>query len=208
MTETELARRLEKLERDNRRLKGLATIALIIAAALGAIYAARPVPQRIEAHEFDVVDNAGKVRVRIGQTDSPEMYGVKLYYRAHHTAATLEAGTGAVNYNSTTLKPVLGENAFLSVQAPKTGLTQGMIGTGPDGPAIVLFDREYKGKVDIGISTAGSPHMELADGQGFTMNLGSTDTVTPKTGATQKTSAASITMFGSDKEHRVIWQAP
>lgn len=65
MTETELTNRLERLERDNRRLKGLGVAALVLAAALGAVYAARPVPEKITAREFDVADASGNVRIRL-----------------------------------------------------------------------------------------------------------------------------------------------
>lgn len=61
MTEADLVNRLEKLERDNRRFKRLALAALVLPIALVSIYATRPVPQKITAHEFDVVDSAGKV---------------------------------------------------------------------------------------------------------------------------------------------------
>lgn len=43
---------------------------------------------------------------------------------------------------------------------------------------------------------------------GFEMDLGGTITRTIATRAIQQTSAASIIMFGNDKTHHVIWQAP
>jgi hypothetical protein len=42
---------------------------------------------------------------------------------------------------------------------------------------------------------------------GFSMVLGTADLVTPTTGETHRTSAASITMFGNGKDHKVIWKA-
>ena len=63
--DTEIVVRLERLERDNRRLKRLGAAALVLAAALGAIAATQPVPDVIKAHEFDVVDSAGKARIGI-----------------------------------------------------------------------------------------------------------------------------------------------
>lgn len=65
MTDTELKARLERLERGNRGLTLLALVPLILAAALAGIYAAQPVPERITAHELDVVDSSGKVRARM-----------------------------------------------------------------------------------------------------------------------------------------------
>ncbi|MBI4463593.1 MAG: hypothetical protein HY647_02710 [Acidobacteria bacterium] len=48
--------------------------------------------------------------------------------------------------------------------------------------------------------------LELLDRQGFSAIIGSTALVTPRTGATRKTSAASVVLF--DKDKHVIWQAP
>jgi hypothetical protein len=50
------------LERTIRRIKASAFSVLILAAALFGIYATRPVPQTITAHEFKVVDSAGRIR--------------------------------------------------------------------------------------------------------------------------------------------------
>jgi hypothetical protein len=58
------------------------------------------------------------------------------------------------------------------------------------------------------VNSSGAPQVELSDPQGFTMDLGSTGTINAKTGETQRTSAASIVMFGNDKRHHVIWRAP
>ncbi|MGA2607184.1 MAG: hypothetical protein ABSH01_06965 [Terriglobia bacterium] len=66
MSETDLIGRVKKLERDNRRLTGFALAALVLATALATIYATQPVPRTITAHEFDVVDSSGKVRVSMG----------------------------------------------------------------------------------------------------------------------------------------------
>jgi hypothetical protein len=46
----------------------------------------------------------------------------------------------------------------------------------------------------------------LFDENGFEAELGRTDLVTPRTGETQKRSAASLVLFGKDKN--VIWKAP
>jgi hypothetical protein len=65
MSETELTGRLEKLERDNRRLKGFAVAALVLATALATIYATQPVPQKVTAHTFEVVDDSGRLRAEL-----------------------------------------------------------------------------------------------------------------------------------------------
>lgn len=47
---------------------------------------------------------------------------------------------------------------------------------------------------------------ELQDRQGFLTSIGNTGLVTPRTGQTRQTSAASVVLFGKDK--KVLWQAP
>ena len=63
------------------------------------------------------------------------------------------------------------------------------------------------GEVVIG-TDAGGPSVALSDPQGYKTQIGVTDLVLPSNGETRKTSAASIVMFGNDKRHKVIWQAP
>jgi len=48
--------------------------------------------------------------------------------------------------------------------------------------------------------------VSLFDEHGFATTLGRAGLVTPRTGETQLTSAASLTMF--DKNKTVIWKAP
>jgi hypothetical protein len=76
MSEAELIERLERLERAHRRLKRFSLAALVIATALATIYATQPVSQKITAHQFDVVDDSGKVRATMGMGEGAP--GVKL----------------------------------------------------------------------------------------------------------------------------------
>jgi hypothetical protein len=66
------------------------------------------------------------------------------------------------------------------------------------------------GVLSIGDQTSGvvvSPYsVGLFDEQGFEATLGRSSLVTPRTGETQLTSAASLVMF--DKNKNVIWKAP
>jgi|SRR5215469_3467139 len=50
------------------------------------------------------------------------------------------------------------------------------------------------------------PYVSLSDKEGFMTAIGSTDLVTPRTGETHKTSAASVVLFGKDQ--KVLWSAP
>jgi hypothetical protein len=99
MADAEMTQRLEKLERDNRRLKGFAIAALVLAATFGAIYATQPVPQKIAAREFDVVDSSGRARIRmamgalhqpdIALMDAKGFYHVELYLVADESGGNI-----------------------------------------------------------------------------------------------------------------------
>lgn len=251
MSETELVERLEKLERDNRRLKRLGTAALVLAAALGLTAAARPVPDVIKAHAFEVVDSAGKLRIRMAVTQLSAysqfgVYGVHIPLGAHVTfydAAGMRRellsvpddggssiflldshGASAVtishNDNDTDLpgisKSELTENQILlarpTVQPSKfyEGIDMSVSGAGE--PTVTLFGPQnlgsFPGTIAMALSGEGEPGISLTDSKGFEMDMGSTATQTIATGATQQTSADSIVMFGNDKKHHVIWQAP
>lgn len=77
-----------------------------------------------------------------------------------------------------------------------------------NGPRLDLNDADGDAGAHLELSKDGEPALQLGDTAGFETNIGSADLVTPFTGETHKTSAASIVMFGNGKEHKVIWQAP
>ena len=110
--------------------------------------------------------------------------------------------TGKVLATLGTLQGVAGEPALSLTGQNRQALLEG--------PGLVtLISNSDEGASGITIGAAhGSSDITLMDGQGFEMDLGSTKMVTPTTGATQQTSADSIVMFGNDKKHHVIWQAP
>jgi hypothetical protein len=186
MTDTDLAKRLEKLERDNRRMKraGIAILALI--AGLMAVAATRPVPQKITAHEFDVLDSSGKVGITIGS----------------RIVNVLDAHSGLPRLAIGNVSPgVVGVWLFEGHGSRQVELP------GNGGPDISIFDTQGRPREKIGL-VGGEPRITLDDTQGFRMDLGSTSTMTFATGTSQYTSAASIIMFGNGKKHQVIWQAP
>ena len=55
-------------------------------------------------------------------------------------------------------------------------------------------------------SSADGPSLTLSDAQGFRAIIGSASLNTPTTGASTKTSAASVILF--DKEGKSVWSAP
>lgn len=206
MSETEITARLERLERNNKRFKRLATVALVIAAAFCAIYAARPVPDKITAHEFDVVDGAGTVRAKL---DNYRLWLFDSNGRPTIALTSASNGAGIEFYGTETQKIGQVELPVDRMQLTTWGLsfndTHGrlVIGLGGISPAktsdLPLPDLTLAGT---------SPHISLSGSKGYSMDLGTSDLVMPTTGETHQTSAASIVMFGNDKDHHVIWRAP
>jgi hypothetical protein len=68
-----------------------------------------------------------------------------------------------------------------------------------DGPSLLMTDL-------TGSTLVKPAAVNTCDYDKFSGFLGRADTVNTKTGATTKTSAASLTLFG--KDGKVIWQAP
>lgn len=193
MSDAELARRLERLERDNQRLKRGGLAILVLLAALTTIYATRPIPQVIKAHEFEAVDSAGKVRVKMcAPSSDSKVPSVDLYDASGDT----EAGIAAAG-----LWPAF----WLSDPQNKASIQMNVY---KGNPAVLLEDSGGNIRTSMTVSPSGSPTILLSDPKGFSMSLGVTETVTPRTGQTQKTSADSIIMFGSAKDHHAIWRAP
>ncbi len=243
MNETELVERLEKLERDNQRLKRLGAAALVVIAALGATYmtSCSSLGRRsgtngvLTAGEFDMLDSSGKVRVKIAMDCSvPKSCwpAIDLYDESEKSRTVIGAGTLGITgeKSNTTLLDRgiqvesissgghLGDIANLGVGLGGPGAEVTL--SGPGGLSVQLRGQSLLpggegGVLDLvgrnGNSVyleSDSPLIEIAEGKGSYMDLGSTGLATARTGATEQTSAASIVMFGTDKQHHVIWKAP
>lgn len=180
MTDTELVARLEKLERDNRRLKRFGGAALVLVAAMGLMAATRPIPDVIKAHKFEAVDGEGVARVVI-KAESPSGASIGLGEYSSYAGAKSYAGIAIVSAPS----------------GPSIHLLR-----------VVHGEAASIGLLGLQVSSRGEPDISLRDAKGFDMELGSTGTQSVATGATQQTSADSIIMFGNDKKHHVIWKAP
>lgn len=187
MTDSELMQRLEKLERDNRRLKALALSTLALAAALGGIYAAQPASRTVRAREFEVVDDTGTSRIKMGVHEGmPEILLSDAQGTPHLGLYINKARwpivwlTGAVVPYDKTLHLPLGATEVSAMQSN-----------------IMLYADP----------SSGEPTIRLSDKRDFMMDLGATR-LEKATGESERTSAASITMFANGKKHQVIWRAP
>jgi hypothetical protein len=224
-----ILRRIEALEKENRRTKRLGVSAVVIAATLGAIAATGPVPDVIKAHEIDVVDGTGDVRIRlwvqkegiasVGVFDTKGVIGAVISWDnflgphidlGYHKAPNLPSG---LPHGSMVPDITIGDQPLLG---PVIMLSRGgslgpsvNLGVTPSGqPNIVLADSKGNDRAAISLSANGAPRIDLTDPEGYSLDLGSTNTVTTRTGETEQTSAASIVMFGNDEKRKVIWKAP
>ena len=198
MSEAELIGRLEKLERDNRRLKLLGFVALVLAAALGLMAATQPVPNVIKAHSFEAVDSSGRVRTKISDSPMVILYDLQGVPQAE------------IGYHKSVGPMVLlGTHRMSRLQGGEYGADMEIRDDPSDGPIILLTGGgPQNGMVGLKVTRSGLPNVTLSDAQGFSMQLGSAGTINKTTGATQQTSAASIIMFGKGKDHPAIWRAP
>lgn len=186
MTDSEVPERLEKLERENRGLKVVGIAAMLGIAGILLIAAARPVPEKITVHEFDVLESSGKVGISI----------------TGRVVNILDPQSGLPRIAIGDVTPsTVGIWIFEGHGAKRVSLP----GTGE--AAFSLFDTQGKPRMAMGI-TEGEPSMQLSDSHGFEMDLGGTSKLVPTSGTTEHTSAASITMFGNDEKHHVMWSAP
>ena len=105
MTDTELAARLEKLERDNRRLKRFGGAALVLVAGVAIVAASyastakrngtQDVRNKISAREFDLFGPRGQVGVKISMDCSTSKHclpGIDLYDPSGKMLTAIGAG--------------------------------------------------------------------------------------------------------------------
>ncbi len=189
--------RLERVERENCRLKRIGLVLLLIPTALLVMGQARQ-PRTVEAEQFvlrdpqarqratlemwagsaalRLFDNDGRMRAMLGVTSKGDA-GLSLFDAAGNNTANL-ASLG------------VSSSLALSTGAEKRLPMMDAIRQ----PGITL----HTGREGVGL--------ELGDSTGYSAALGSTQLLTPNSGETHQTSAASLVLFGKDK--KVIWSAP
>ena len=72
----DVAKRLERLEKQNRKLKYAGAAALVLVSAVLLMGQAAPVPETIEARQFIVRDADGKARAVLGVTEAGGSLGL------------------------------------------------------------------------------------------------------------------------------------
>ena len=174
--------RLEKLERENRRMKKIAIVVVVVASVL-FISGQAKTNKVVEANEFRLLDASGKERATLhvfrGQ---PE-----LFIRSLNGESDVLLGTD-------TSGPFL-RMGPLTGKATATLNPDNLSLEGPVGKLRIALNHE-----------AGGPNLTIEDNEGYSTVLGRSDFVQAKTGKQEQTPAASLVLF--DKDKKVLWAAP
>ncbi|MBI4464281.1 MAG: hypothetical protein HY647_06210 [Acidobacteria bacterium] len=195
----DVLKRLEKLERQNRRLKQIGAVALVVIAALvlmGQAFPTRTVaaqssPQRtVEANEFILRDGDGKVRAMLTSS------GLNLI----DVDGNLRAAVGV-----TPVGPVLmlqaADQKTRAVLALELGVPilrlytddkgGALIAMRPNGPNFTLFDANEQGRVVAALGQDGA-----------TLSLHNADGKT-RVGLADRTDASALILYSPNGEERV-----
>jgi hypothetical protein len=194
----DLQHRLAKVETQNRRLKQLGVAALII-LTLFLVMGQAPTKKAVEANEFVLKDDTGKVRIRLCMQD-PDFSGGAAFPKMVFLDTK---GNTSLEFD--------GSIPGLSREGADLGGTVQISDVQGHRVSALLADDSgghfwvAKWKEDAA-AWVNPGSVEAGDDNGFLAAVGVEDLVAPTPGQTHKTSAASVVLF--DKNKNVIWKAP
>jgi hypothetical protein len=220
----EMERRLLGIEKQNRRLKQFGAAVLLAIGSLVLMGQARS-KKIVEANEFVLLGDDGEVRAKLWTNGDDGRFD--FLDKGGRIRLELEAGNFQSNLrlmdNSGQLPSIR-----LSSSSDGTAELKFSDGKGRDrlimslfplvGTSLLLSDEEGRTNAVLHAPSRGSAFLRLekaffsqdavylSDAQGFAAQLGVSELAVPRTGETQKTSAASLVLF--DKDKNVIWKAP
>jgi hypothetical protein len=208
-----LLSRVERLEKQNRRLKQGAVLFVLAIASAGlmaqtkqkstsstttqkqkprtpaATQPAAPAgPTAIEAQGFILKDMNGHVRAELGLTGSTP----SLKFKDENGSALV-----TLALNDTPAGPML----LLSDPEHHASVALSVLEHG--GPQLSLTGERADIQAHMGVAPDGTT-LELSDKDGFTTSIG--NGVVAKNGQAKQTSAASIVLYG--KQRKVLWSVP
>ncbi len=206
--------RIEKLERQNRKLKQAALFCLIALASIaltGALMAqtthrktkpaAKPkaaapappaepvVPEKIEAESFILKDASGRERAELAMAGTGP--SLRLLNQAGTALVTISLNDGSPS----------GPQVLLSDPDHQSGLAMSV--QQGAGSSLALTGTQ-NAQVHIGVTKDGTS-LELLDQDGSSTNLGNGMKIS-RTGKAQQTTGASITLYNKDR--KLLWSAP
>jgi len=200
--------RVERLEKENRKLKRGVLAFLLLIASVGLMAQTRQTPptssQRqkgrapapapagptaVEAQGFILKDSNGHVRAELGLTGSTP----SLKFKDENGSALV---TLALNSDAP-------GGPLLLLSDPQHHASVALSVLEHAGPQLSLTGERADIQVHMAVAPDGTT-LELSDKDGFTTSIG--NGVVPKNGQAKQTSAASIVLYG--KQRRVLWSVP
>lgn len=169
--ENTLHRRVEKLERQNRAFKGLATAAVVFMIGAGFLAGQQPAEKTLEANRFVLKDEGGNLRAALEMVEGGPM--LRLFDSAGRPriveAVTVigssigmldAAGKPRAALGSTlTGEPTL--TLFDDEGKPRCALAA------PNGiPGMILYDANRKQRLAVNLNSSGTPTIALMDTNG------------------------------------------
>jgi len=149
MRERPVMQRLEKLEKQNRRLRVGGGAFLLVAASLLLMGQAAPQSKTIEAQEFILRDTSNKQRAKLSLVEDTAV--LSLYDAKENVRARLVAGDrpGLLFFDAQRTGPYAKVRLALGV-----GDMGG--GAGDSGPHILLFDANGRGRAELFVTESRS----------------------------------------------------
>jgi len=199
--------RLEKLERENRRMKKIGIVAVVFASVL-FISGQATTNKVVEANEFVLKDGNGKARARLSmftlfQDPGPfagaenrlmpkDIPNLSFYDAEGHPRILIAAFQDESRIYLSDSQQTM-HSAMWAGSAAASGA--GVSITGPGELSRVALDTFIEG-----------PQLVLRDKEGYSTEIGRTELVVTKPGKQEQTPAASLVLL--DKGGNVLWSAP
>jgi hypothetical protein len=215
-----LAARVERLEKQNRRLKRGALVVLLAAASVIVMGQARPVTA-VGAQSFTLRDASGGKRAELVlESESPRStptptlrffdekgnQTLLLSSTRLELAGQSDLGTNIILDDAKGIARAdlgLAEDQSFVLLNDAKGVPRIRMELNHDQPKIALQDAQELPRLGLVIAN-GEPAVALDDAQGFSAVFGSTSLL--GAGAGRATSAASLVLFG--KDGAALWSAP
>jgi hypothetical protein len=218
----EVVARLEKVEKENRRMKR-AGLAIILAAACAAVMGqARPAANAVEAKSYVLLDASGTKRAELvleagapGQEPSPVLRfldgkgadSLSLSPTRLELAGKSDLGPDILIDDAKGTPRVdfgVEHNLPFVLLNDEKGITRVDMGLERGDPALVINDDKATPLIGFGLSQ-GKPSISINGPDGYRTTIGS-QPLLGVTGATYWSSAASVVLYNN--QGKVIWSAP
>jgi hypothetical protein len=192
-----LLKRVEQLEHQHKRINQLAVALLLLGSAAFTMGQARPAaPRAIDVSKITFLSSSGKAIATLGANSSDT--GLEVRDPEGVIRLSINGLTGFTPGGFTNLSLADGKgNGALTLLADLDESSINFVQTNTSGSGRAAIPLQLR-------LEKGSPSIDVDD-NGFETVIGASNLVTPATGESHQTSAASIVMF---KDKRVIWRAP